>query len=131
MKDIAACARKNCSNLPAEEQTICAYKLCHDDLVRLYIKGGAKCLGCLVASVGSSVEEVIASCEQPEPRMPIAGVSRAFDGQNGVLLASRWPLKNTEVLFLQASFSNRVALFATIEIKGYEPIEVACAHIST
>lgn len=131
IQDSAACARKKCANLPTEEQTICVHKACRDDLVNLYIQGGAKCVICMVASVGHSIEEVVNNCEQSDPQTPIAGVSRAFDGQNGVLLASRWPLKNTEALRLQASFSNRVALFATIEIEGNEPIEVACAHIST
>lgn len=131
IQGIAACARKKCANLPTEEQTICVHKECHDDLVSLYFKGGAKCVSCLVASVGQVVDEIVNSCEQPDPHTPVAGVSRAFDGQNGVLLASRWPLKNPEALRLQASFSNRVALLATIEIEGYEPIEVACSHIST
>ncbi|HLD34620.1 MAG TPA: hypothetical protein VJB62_02035, partial [Patescibacteria group bacterium] len=54
-----------------------------------------------------------------------------YDGQNGILLASRWPLNNREVIRLKSSFSNRVALFATIELVGFEPIEIACAHIST
>lgn len=127
----AACARKKCGNLPTEEQTICAHKECHNELVSLYIRGGAKCVICMVSLVGHAVDEIVKSCEQPDPQTPIAGVSRAFDGQNGVLLASRWPLENREVLRLQASFSNRVALLATIKAEGHEPIEVVCAHIST
>lgn len=131
IQDATACARKKCANLPVEEQSICAHKECRGDLAKLYLRGGFKCLVCLVTSVGDSVDEIVKNCEQKDPVVPIDGVSRAFDGQNGVLLTSRYPLKNPEVLRLQASFSNRVALFVTVEIKDYEPIEIACTHIST
>lgn len=128
---LAACGKKHCSAEPDEEQTICTLRACHDELVNLYISGGRECLNCLTASVGHPVDEIVKICEQPTLQSTIQGASRAYDGQNGVLLASRWPLKNPEALRLRASFSNRVALFATIELAGSEPIEVACTHLST
>lgn len=131
VKETAACARKNCGNLPNEEQTICVFQECQGELYRIYLFGAPKCLHCLAASVGQSIDGVIDTCVQQKDKPPIAGASRAFDGQNGVVLASRWPLQNQEVLRLRASFSNRAALFATVELAGHESIEVACAHIST
>ena len=131
VKEVASCARRKCANFPDEEQTICVFRECLDELAGIYIFGDPNCLHCLASSVGKSVEGVIDACVQQKDKPPIAGVSRAYDGQNGVVLASRWQLQNTEVLRLRASFSNRVALFATIELEGHESIEVACAHIST
>jgi len=127
-----ACIRKNkCADWPAEEQGICALDKCKDELKDIFIFGGSKCLECLVVSVGKSAEGILETCVQPNGKPPIAGASRAYDGQNGVLLASHWPLKNPETLRLRASFSNRVAIIATIQPEGYEPIEVACTHLST
>lgn len=126
-----ACVRSKCGNLPDEEQTICAYEECSGELVKEYIFGNKNCVYCLVASVGQPIESILNNCLQKPGGPKIAGVSRAFDGQNGVKLVSRWPLKNPEVLHLRASFSNRVALLATVEIAGFEPIEVACTHLST
>ena len=131
VKEVVACARKKCGQLPVEEETICAFEQCRDQLRNVFLFGGDKCLHCLVSSVGKSIDDVVDTCVRHSDGPAIVGASRAFDGQNGVVLASRWPLKNREVLRLRASFSNRVALFATIEPEGYEPIELACAHIST
>ncbi len=130
--DTVSCGRKNkCGDWPAEEQSICMFEHCKGELKDVYMYGGSKCLSCLVASVGKSIDGILETCVQPNGKPPIAGASRAYDGQNGVLLASRWPLQNPETLRLRASFSNRVALFATIQPEGYEPIEVACTHLST
>ena len=126
-----SCARDKCGDWPAEEQTICVVEQCSDKLFKILLKGGFECLHCLVASVGMSVDGIVNACVQPNDQTPIAGMSRAFGGQNGGLLASRRPLMNVEALRLRASFSNRVALFATIDVEGYESIELVCAHIST
>jgi hypothetical protein len=82
----AACARKKCAALPTEEQSICAYNECRQDLIKLYLKGGLHCIECLIASVGHSTDDVVKNCEQTDPRKSIAGVSRAYEGQNGMLL---------------------------------------------
>ena len=124
---ISQCVREECSGLAhPEETTICANRECHDELVSAYMRGGRDCLDCLAASVGKDVDAVEAQCTAPAP-----GVTRAFDGQNGVMLISRWPLKDREWEMLPASYSNRVALYASIELEGRETLEVACAHIST
>lgn len=130
-KNVAACARDKCSSFPAEEQTLCVYEECNDELRNTYIFKSKNCLYCLVASVGNPIETILNDCVQKPGGPKIAGVSRAYDGQNGVMVASRWPLLNPQVLRLPASFSNRVAVLVTVVIAGFEPIEVACAHAST
>jgi len=127
---VAACARSNCDELPTEEQSRCAYASCKDELVSLYgvFTGGdgADCLNCLVSSVGQDINETLRECSTPGH-----GRSHAYGGQNGEILVSRFPLKNKEALLLPSSIANRVGLFATVEIDGREPIEVACMHDAT
>jgi endonuclease/exonuclease/phosphatase family metal-dependent hydrolase len=124
---LAACVRENCDDIEdPEETTVCANRECHSDLVSLYLNGGRDCLDCLVASVGKGLASIEATCTKPA-----AGRTRAYEGQNGVMLISRWPLVNREWEMLPASYSNRVALYATVNLQDREPLEVACTHAST
>lgn len=127
IEPIAKCVRDSCQGVPDEDRTICALAKCRKKLIDLHglFGGGKNCLNCLVSSVGLHEDEVVRRCTDGK------GVSHAYDGQNGVMLISRWPLKNREALLLPSSTANRVALFATVEIDGLEPIELACAHLST
>lgn len=130
-KTVACMLKNKCSDWPAEEQGICALEQCQKELKNIFIFGGSECLDCLVASVGKSAEDILKTCVQIKGEPPIVGASRAYDGQNGVLLASHWPLQNPKTLRLRSSYSNRVVVVATIQPDGYGPIEVACAHMST
>lgn len=123
---VARCAERNCADVNDEDKTICALEMCHSELVDLYRARGYECLNCLTALVGKPISEIEDICVNR------TGASRAFDGQNGVMLISRWPLKDPEYLILRSSVANRVAIFARLEIDGVdEPIEVACTHLST
>lgn len=123
---LASCAKDVCGDLPEEEHAHCALNSCMDEIVSLYMRGGENCLNCLVSSVGHSIDETVRSCTTPGQ-----GVSHSYEGQNGVMLVSRWPLVNRESILLPSSIANRTALFATIELEGKEPLEIACTHAST
>jgi endonuclease/exonuclease/phosphatase family metal-dependent hydrolase len=124
---VAQCVEDNCSDIEdPEETTVCANRMCKQELVSLYLNGGRDCVDCLVASVGQDLKTVEKQCTKPAP-----GITRAYGGQNGVMLISRWPLENREWEMLPASFSNRVALYATITLEKRQPLEVACTHLST
>lgn len=123
---LVGCAKDACGDLPDEEHAHCALENCNDEIVSLYLRGGENCLNCLVSSVGESIDETVRSCTRPGH-----GVSHSYDGQNGVMLISRWPLKNREAILLPSSIANREALFATVELEGREPLELACTHVST
>jgi len=123
---LASCARDACGDLPDEEHAHCALESCNDEIVSLYMRDGENCLNCLVSAVGVSIDDTVRACTQPGH-----GVSHAYDGQNGVMLISRWPLKNREAILLPSSIANREALFATIELDGRESLELACTHAST
>ena len=95
---IVRCAERNCAGVNDEDETICALEMCRDELVDLYRARGYECLNCLTASVGKPASEIEDACVNR------TGASRAYDGQNGVMLISRWPLKDPEYLDLIAGY---------------------------
>lgn len=121
---IMDCVRKRCSHESDQDISICARNRCLWKLVWLYLSG-SRCLNCLTAMIGQSTNQVIGTCVNG------LGASRAYGGSNGLLLLSRRPLRNREVVHLPASGSNRVALLATVEIAPGRSVEVACTHITT
>lgn len=116
-----ACMRANCSGLPDEDVTSCAADKCKEQGFALYFKH-PHCLNCVVASAGMSADQIEQTCNG-------AGASRMYGGRNGVILASRKPLRNTETIQLPSSEANRVGLYATVDVDG-SPVEVACTHLS-
>ena len=116
-----ACMRTKCAGVPEEDVENCAAERCQREGIGLYLNA-PHCFNCVVASAGKSADEIKKTCEG-------TGASRLFGGRNGVLLASRLPLKNVETLELPSSYNNRVALFGTVEAAG-APVEVACTHLS-
>jgi len=123
IKDIMACTLKKCSQEPPEEVSTCAASECIEEGIMLYLRG-RECLNCLTATAGKSVDEVMRICTSS------TGASRIYDGGNGVILASRWPLLEKGVIHLPSSGANRVALMATVDVPGKAKVEVACAHLS-
>ncbi|KPJ86001.1 hypothetical protein AMJ57_00815 [Parcubacteria bacterium SG8_24] len=118
------CVHEECGGLPDEEITTCALAECRGSGVGLYFSA-RRCLNCMIASAGLSIGEIVESCVLGQGR------SRLYGGSNGVVLLSRYPLRNREIIRLPSSGANRVALIAEIDGPGAEPIEVACSHLSS
>ncbi|HTK60196.1 MAG TPA: hypothetical protein VL283_03255, partial [Candidatus Baltobacteraceae bacterium] len=124
LDDAMACARANCGGVPDVDASRCAADACQIEAIGIYAHARG-CFNCLVASAGKSLDEIAATCDGGP------GASRLYGGENGVLLASRFPLIDVEALRLPSSGANRVALFATIEAPGGFTIEVVCTHLSS
>lgn len=125
---VMSCVKDTCKYDEAEHQTICALqelRKCPLTLSSLRYFGGLPCLNCLAASVGKPIDEIARACISKK------GVSHVYDGENGVILASKWPLRNRSYIELPASAVNKVVLFATIDIPGRGPMEVACTHLTS
>ncbi len=118
-----ACAREKCADEPPEELSVCAFDKCRWPATWLYLRS-QRCLNCVAASPGMSSDQVFDRCVNR------GGRSRLYGGSNGVILASRWPLKDREVVTLPSSYANRVGLIARVEPPGLPPVEVACTHLS-
>jgi endonuclease/exonuclease/phosphatase family metal-dependent hydrolase len=123
IQDIMACTQKKCSHEPPEELATCAASECVEEGIMLYLRG-RECLNCLTATAGKNVDDVVKICTGQ------IGASRIYDGGNGVVLASRWPLLEKGVVHLPSSGANRVALMATVDVPGKGKVEVACTHLS-
>jgi endonuclease/exonuclease/phosphatase family metal-dependent hydrolase len=117
-----ACVKEKCADV-GEDTTLCAMAECGTDLLSLYLRN-KRCLTCIAAGVGKTVDVIGEAC--------VGGnhASRVYGGQNGLILASRWPLRNREALMLPASGANRPVLMATMDVPGLPPVEVACTHLS-
>lgn len=120
---LAECAREKCSNA-GEDSTLCAMAECGSDLLGLYLRH-KQCLNCLAAGVGKPFDAIMAACTDGKH------ASRVYGGQNGLVLLSRFPLHDREMLMLPASGANRPVLVATMDMPGRPPVEVACTHLSS
>lgn len=121
LDEVIACAERECAEEDPQDVTTCAVKACTDELQEV-LKFNPNCVVCAATSPGRTVEEIEEICTS-------TGNSRIYDGGNGVLLVSPHPLRETETLRLKASFANRVAQIARIDLPT-GPVEVACTHIS-
>jgi len=124
LKAITACAKKKCADEAPEDMTACAATQCTEEGIMLYLHGRA-CLNCLIASAGKNMDEITRTCTSR------TGASRSYDGRNGVILASRWPLLDKGVVPLPSSGANRVALMAHVDVPDRGHFEVACTHLSS
>lgn len=118
------CAEKKCAGYPDEDKSICVKHKCYMQLAKVYWKD-ENCIQCLLSMVGHSTDDVRRVCTSEK------GQTRTYHGSNGTVLASRWPLKNREVIRLPSSGVNRVALLATVDVPGMGEIEVGCTHLSS
>lgn len=125
VSSLMRCVRRHCAATPPEDLTICARSECHGQLLSLYLFH-KHCLNCLISSVGRSLPEINSTCV-----VGGKGASRIYGGANGVILASRFQLFDKETIRLPSSGANRVALLGRIKGPGKEPIEIACAHLSS
>lgn len=118
---VLECAKVECASESDEDTTLCALKKCTDEL-KIVLQQSPSCVICAATSTGKSAKEIERTCTT-------TGSSRIHGGGNGVMLVSKYPLTRTETLHLPASFANRVAQMARIELPT-GPVEVACTHIS-
>lgn len=119
---LSACARDKCKGVDDEDLSACALANCRSALTWIFIED-RNCVNCLAAMAGHGIDDIRSRCVG-------TGMSRIYGGRNGVVLASRWPLKDAEARLLNASNANRVALFARVEVPGKGEIEIACTHLS-
>lgn len=124
IEPLLRCTERRCKDYSDEDKSICAKRKCFMQLAQIYFTDKS-CIQCLLSSVGHSTDEVRRMCTSE------GGQCRTYHGSNGMLLASRWPLKNREVIRLPSSGVNRVALLATVDVPGMGEIEVGCTHLSS
>lgn len=118
---VLECSVRECPGWSDQDISLCALKKCVDPLTDV-LRQDPNCVICAATSTGKSPEEIEQTCTS-------SGSSRIHEGGNGVILVSKYPLSRRETLHLPASFANRVAQMARIELPT-GPVEIACTHIS-
>jgi len=119
---LVSCIENRCPSMTVVD-ALCVLANCSVELNNLQVQNPV-CAGAVISQVGHPLDEAIAAATKPAALF-------AFDGSNGLLLLSRYPLQDTQFIdFVDKSTTNhRVALFATIEIDGKHHI-LGCTHLT-
>jgi endonuclease/exonuclease/phosphatase family metal-dependent hydrolase len=111
------CVARECNTLsPGDEngQTSsidCAIANCIASVASLL--GAPRCYACLSTQLPTSTEQDL-----------------AFDGQNGVMILSRYPLKDQVHWVIPGTWNRRVIMSATAELPGGKELDVYCNHLT-
>lgn len=121
-----ACMQNNCSGKEGDEFTDCIINTCGPAL-RSLKEENRECATSLMAQVGKSSLMAMLTILNPFKR---AGLY-AYKGSNGLVMMSKYPLKNTHFYDLtkMSTLNRRGALVADVDVNG-KTIKVACAHIA-
>lgn len=120
------CMQKQCGDYEGDDFTDCILTKCQGALDTLKNEN-RECGSALMAKVGKNQILAILYLINPFYR---AGLY-AYRGSNGLMLLSKLPLKNKEVIDFSdiSTLNRRQALVADIEYQGKE-IQVACTHLA-
>ncbi|MEM7435810.1 MAG: endonuclease/exonuclease/phosphatase family protein [Myxococcota bacterium] len=126
------CVRDRCSTIPGDENgqttsTECAEEMCFAEVANLILGGPQQqeCYACLATQLPTSTfAEIRSSC----PVNPNQNV--AFEGQNGVMILSRFPLENETNWVIPGTWNRRVILSARAMLEGGGSLDIYCNHLT-
>ncbi len=127
------CVRDNCSTVPDSDEgrttsAACASSNCSIVVAPLLFgidPQHQRCYACVIPQLPTATfGEMRASC----PTVPNQDL--AFGGQNGVMILSRHPLKNTENWVIPGTWNRRSILRATVELPNGAELDTYCNHLT-
>jgi len=125
-----ACLKDNCSTIPGSmsgmaTSTSCAKSACVASASSLLFANDKRCYGCFAAVLPSATfDEMKSECTQN-----VNGGLFA-KGQNGLMLLSRYPLKNAEQIVMPGTWIQRTALKATATLPNGAEVDAYCNHLT-
>jgi endonuclease/exonuclease/phosphatase family metal-dependent hydrolase len=125
-----ACLKDNCSTISGSldgmaTTTECAKTKCAGSAASLLFADDKRCYGCFAATLPSSTfNEMKTECEQN----PHGGLFAK--GQNGLMILSRYPLKNAEQIVMPGTWIQRTALKATATLPNGAEVDAYCNHLT-
>jgi endonuclease/exonuclease/phosphatase family metal-dependent hydrolase len=127
------CLSSNCSTRPNDEQgqttsTACAQQRCIGQVTALVTStesDALRCYGCLASALPT---ESFASIRTLCSSNPNAGL--AFNGRNGLMILSRYPLSEVETLVIPGTWNRRTITRATATLPGNRRVKVYCNHLT-
>ncbi|MBX3234116.1 MAG: endonuclease/exonuclease/phosphatase family protein [Labilithrix sp.] len=123
------CLAASCSTIPSSmdgrtTSTACAIESCQDRVAELVV-GAPRCYGCLAPLLPT---ETFATIRQECTTNPKAGLG--FNGASGVMILSKYPLRDVDDLVLPGTWNRRVVLRATADLPNGAAIDVHCNHLT-
>ncbi len=125
------CLKDNCSTIAGSldgmaTTTECAKSKCAGSAASLLFADDKRCYGCFAATLPSSTfNEMKTECEQN----PHGGLFAK--GQNGVMLLSKYPLRNVEQVVFPSTWIRRTALKATATLPNGAEVDAYCTHLTS
>ena len=117
---LKTCVDANCAGVPPSDLATCALGNCVDEFGAL----PNDCSTCIAANIGNSIDDILTTCTTA------SGGSYAYEGRNGLLLLSRFPLSRTAFVKFDSYLNVRVALHAVVAPAGIDPVDVFCTHLT-
>jgi endonuclease/exonuclease/phosphatase family metal-dependent hydrolase len=121
------CLEQNCQTEDGRTTSAaCAEEQCLVEVLNLITAPPPqRCYACLVTQLPTELLTDIRS------RCPtVVNQELTFQGQNGVMLLSRHPLKNKEELVIPGTWTRRTILSATAELPDGAELDVYCNHLT-
>ena len=121
------CLEANCSTPDGRTTSeACAEEKCLGEVLLLITAPPPqRCYACLVTQLPTELLTDIRS------RCPtVVNQDLAFQGQNGVMILSRHPLKNAKELVVPGTWNRRTILSATAELPDGAELDVYCNHLT-
>ena len=129
MDQAVDCAAESCNTLsPGDESgqttsTECVVNNCFQSVVGLL--GIPRCYACLATQLPTrTFAEIRQSCPT------VVNQVLAFEGQNGILILSRYPLRDATNWVIPGTWNRRVITRATAELPNGVGLDVYCNHLT-
>jgi len=132
MNTFVDCLRDNCSTIPDSDDgrttsEACAAASCPEAALPLLF-GDAEAQRCYACVATQLPTETFADMRSRCPT--VVNQDLAFQGQNGVMILSRRPLKNVEELVIPGTYNRRTILSATVELLTGAELDTYCNHLT-
>ena len=126
LSPIISCVMTNCSDYDAT----CIVQNCWQSFLEL----SGECRNCMLgngveAIANGNYQEILETCLQ-DTRIPAKKLEYEFNGNSGVLLASKLPMSNKQPVKLRSYGRLRTAVAANVEKDGIGKIQIVCTGLS-
>lgn len=120
VQPLQVCIGEYCAEEDPANIANCALEFCSDEFNSL----SADCTSCIVANLGKEIDEIFSICVEG------IGSIYTYDGHNGLLLLSKFPLSNKEHSILDSYLTRRVVLHAAIQTEAVGTVDLFCTHLT-
>ena len=129
MNAVIDCVAAKCNTIAPDDENgqttsiACAIDNCVALVAGLF--GEPRCYACLATQLPTSTfGQIRSTCPT------VVNQVLAFEGQNGVMILSRYPLKDEANWVIPGTWNQRVIVSATAELPGGKELDIYCNHLT-